>query len=138
VGFGNMLTSNIPSFEPQGFKKINLHGIKITGSLSSGIIATPTKGSIINWSAFVSVLGNYQDLGGVSNPLPPVLLDQNITEYKFTELNNYIDFVSPILAIQQFGLVRVEFEAEKMQSPSDINLALNIVTSYFYKYEGEE
>jgi hypothetical protein len=138
IGFGSFQASNLPSFKPEGFKKINLHGIKITGSLSGGMIALPIKGSIVNWSVYVSVLGQIQELGGVINPYSPIGLTQQIGTYKFTELNNHIDFVSPILAIEDFGIERVFFEAEKMQDPNNLDINLNITTTYFYKYEGEE
>ena len=138
IGLGSFEASTLPGFEPQGFKKINLHGIKITGSISGAPIASPIKGSIVNWSVYVYVLGQIQELGGVINPYLPINTSQNFQTYKLTELNNYIDFVSPILGVENFGLYRVNFEAEKMQDPANLNIDLNITTTYFYKFEGEE
>ena len=128
--------AGVCSFRPQGFKNIDVYGIKVTGLIISDP-SSLTLGAIIqNWGLAVNLTGTYAQLSGVYTNQSQTVLQNPVSIY----LDRYspeINFASPIKSLNNVSIQNLFIQANNGQLNTDIALAGGIQLTTYYKFEGE-
>jgi hypothetical protein len=128
--------AGVCSFTPQGFKNIDVFGIKLTGL----VISDPnnlTLGAIIsNWGVNVNLTGTYAQLSGVyANQSRPVV--QNPANIFLDRYSPEITFSSPIKSLTNVCIQNLYLQANNGELATDIALTGGVQLTTYYKFEGE-
>jgi hypothetical protein len=129
------------SFLPQGFKNIDVYGIKINGYVISNPAVGGFGGIVTNWALTLNLLGQNPTLNGVISqdvaPTPTIAQNQNWTTFSLSERSPEIQFFSPIKSVSNVIPKQLIFQAEQCQTATDFNLFAQINVTIYYKFEGE-
>jgi hypothetical protein len=130
AGFG------VCSFLPQGFKNIDVYGIKVTGLIISDP-ANLTDGAIIqNWGLAINLTGTYAQLSGVYGNQSQTI-NQNPQSIFLDRYSPEITFPSPIKSLNNVSIQNIFIQANAGQINTDIALTGGIQLTTYYKFEGE-
>jgi hypothetical protein len=131
------LAPNPAIFRPQGFKNIDVYGIKLAGNFTSDPNSATSNAVITNWGARISTVGTYSQISGVF----PNTLNLPVSESPVTiGLNNQnpeVEYPSPIKSVTNIIIDTIFFSAEHCQSLTDIALLSDVQLIVYYKFEGE-
>jgi hypothetical protein len=122
-------------FNVQGFKNINLYGIKMQGYCAPQI--TGTSGAIVDDFGFQMVIGGQNPiLGGdfSTNGYNAVTTNQPINLTKF---NSEFRFVTPIQSANFVEIGTFFAQGYGWQTASNIILTVNASFIVYYQFEGE-
>jgi hypothetical protein len=122
-------------FNVQGFKNINLYGIKMQGYCST--IITGTSGAIVEDFGFQMVIGGQSPiLGGSFSPngYSATITNQPINLTKF---NSKFEFSTPIQSANFIEIGTFFAQGYGWQTASDISLSINATFIVYYDFEGE-
>ena len=128
----NSLGSNILI---QGFKNIDLYGIKLNGSLFTDVGLLD--GAIVSDYGFdVSISGSAPRISGIAtSTFWPLTLNDN--EFIVGKYNNEINFVSPFSGVTAINIGRFQANGIGGESLNSITLDFKFSFTFYYKYEGE-
>lgn len=123
-------------FLPQGFKNIDVYGIKVTGN----IISDPsnlTDGGIVNdWGVILNTDGFYSEISGVySNQA--LTVTQNPATISLSRYQSYLEFPSPIKALTNISINNLYLQANFCQVNTDLAILGELQFTTYYKFEGE-
>ena len=131
------LAPNPAIFSPQGFKNIDVYGIKLAGNFTTDPNNLLYNGMIYNWGARITTTGTY---GQISAAIPNTL-NFTLNESPGTiGLNNYnpeVQYPSPIKSVSNIIIDTILFSAEHCQSAVDLALLCDVQLIVYYKFEGE-
>jgi hypothetical protein len=131
------LAPNPAIFRPQGFKNIDVYGIKLVGNFTSDPNSLTLNGIIYNWGARIRTTGSY---GQISSSIPNTLnfaINQNPDIIGLNNYNPEVKYPSPIKSVSNIVIDTVLFSAEHCQSAVDIALLCDVQLIVYYKFEGE-
>lgn len=122
-------------FNVQGFKNINIYGIKMQGYVTPQI--TGTSGAIVEDFIFQLVVnGQSPVLGGSFSPndYSAVITNQPINIGKY---NNEFKFINPIVSANFVEIGTFSAQGYGWQTLNNISLAINCSFIVYYQFEGE-
>ena len=131
------LAPNPAVFTPQGFKNIDVYGIKLAGNFTTDPNNLLYNGMIYNWGARVTTVGTY---GQISASIPNTLnlpLSESPSIIGLNNLNSEVEYPSPIKSVSNIIIDTILFSAEHCQSAVDLALLCDIQLIVYYKFEGE-
>ena len=139
VGTDNawIVSSGINSsiFQVEGFKNINLYGVKLISSVQSSIAGN--KGIVENYDLQILINGTEPQIGGKFS-VNDWGITQDITLLTLGKYANEVNFTEPIQSVKS---IRVNvFSAQGYSAQSLISIDLDIIFQlyFYYKFEGEE
>jgi len=122
-------------FQIQGFKNINLHGVKLQGYVQSPI--SGTYGIVEDYVFGFNLVGQSPSISGVfsTNNYNASLVSQ---EFRIGKYQNNIMFSDPIKSLTEIRLNY--FGASGWKNSSLLNIRLDLVVKFYfiYTFEGEE
>jgi len=131
------LAPNPAVFTPQGFKNIDVYGIKLAGNFTSDPNNLTLNGMIYNWGARITTVGSY---GQISASIPNTLnfaINENPQIIGLNNLNPEVEYPSPIKSVSNVIIDTIVFSAEHCQSAVDLALICDVQLIVYYKFEGE-
>jgi hypothetical protein len=129
-------TANEYIFNIQGFKNVNLYGIKILADVQSGINGS-SQGIVTDYNFRCYLTAQYPEVSGTftTNTYSAKTIPT------FLSLSKYHDHVNFVEPIKSFSSIRfIVFSAQGINSAlsTEISLDINMNLYLYYKYEGED
>lgn len=144
TGFNATINLNTGTqFFPQGFKNINLFGVRVNGMISTANSAAGGYGVVNQWKVNLSVLGQRQILGGTIpavTPSTPVSWNQTSSGIFFSNTCNYLDLPSPIQSVSQISWETLQIEGfapTLLAGVVDFSFDYAFNFTFYYRFEGE-
>lgn len=125
-------------FEIQGFKNINLYGVKMVGDIIPYI--TINRSSIIDdWSIRLVIVGQPPLISGniTSSSYTLNYADSESTVFQLTKYTNNINFASPIASASLLTFSVIKVSGIHCETDIDVGINADLNFTFFYKYEGE-
>jgi hypothetical protein len=120
----------------QGFKNINLYGIKLIGTAYTPV-ATAAHAILEDYSLNFSLTAQTPSISGVYT-----INDYNAVSYtnevRLSRFQNEIMFLDPIRSLTNISFNIFSAQGYSPQLLTDVRLSLNFTIYFFYKYEGED
>jgi len=128
-------TVNQSDFLIQGFKNINLYGIKLQGVVQSNLALN--KGIVEDYSFVIQLTGQVPSISGVftTNTWNANLYSNGVNLGKY---QNEIMFGEPIRSLSQINLNYFSAQGINNESLLNIRLDFNLKFYFLFKYEGED
>jgi hypothetical protein len=129
------------TFNIQGFKNINVHGITIVGNMFTSPLGTGNSIAVDDWIFYVQISGQVPLIGGNITATPN---DFNISYpgsnplISLSKYNTTINFADPITSVQNIKLIDVRASGESAQSLTSINLGWYGSFVVYYSYQDED
>ena len=131
--------AGISTFNIQGFKNVNIHGIEAVGDMAS-IVAFPNLVLVNDWSFRVRVNGQNSLVSGNITAAPNrynITVQANNPIFSLSRYNPYLELASPIQSATSIQLVGYRASGIGAQNLAAINLAWDMTFVVYYSYEGE-
>jgi len=125
----------------QGFKNVNLHGLKLVGSVQSDV---PGANAVIveDWDLDIKVNGTLPLLGSFATPSPNFWsINPNSAvnnSFYLGKYQNEISFKSPIQSVSSIEIESVYAQGIGYEVVGSINLVFRLNFVLYYTFEGEE
>ena len=122
-------------FKVQGFKNINLYGVKLMAGLNCPGLGNHAL--LSDWNFQVAITGQNPTIGGefITNTWPA---STNITNFRLGKYNNEIMFPDPIKSTTNVGINFFQAQGNNAESALGLNLDIVLQLIFYYKFEGEE
>lgn len=129
------LNGQFLNFAIQGFKNIDIYGVKMLGYVQSPIGGT-SAGIIEDYSFQIGIAGQNPQISGVitTNDYGGVTNNSNIQLSKY---QNEIMFVEPIKSSTSLSIGTFKAQGIHAESATQMSLNLEIQIIFYYKFEGE-
>ena len=129
-------STNETEFQVQGFKNIELHGIKLVGNVQCPITGG-NKGIVDDYAFNFVLTGQNPSISGtfISNGYA---VDQNVNEIRLTKFQNEIMFPDPIKSVTNIKIQNFQAQGYVPNNANTLTLNLILQIYFYYKYEGEE
>jgi hypothetical protein len=123
-------------FKIEGFKNINLYGIKLIGTAFSPV-ATAAHALIDDYSLNFSLTAQTPSISGVytTNDYNAVSFTNEVRLGKY---QNEIMFIDPITSLTNISFNTFSAQGYSPQLLTDVRLSLNFTIYFYYNYEGED
>ena len=126
----------------QGFKNINLHGIKIIGFVQSDVPASGNSVIVNDWSLNINVQGTLPLIGAFATTSPNYFnLDPNSSgnnSFFIGKYSNEIFFQSPIESVTSIQIQTLYAQGIGFEVLGSISLVFRLDFIFYYNYEGED
>jgi len=128
-------------FDIQGFKNIDIYGVKMTGDVQT-TTAAATGGVVIEDFAFdIFVNGQIPLVSGATNPVPNFFnLETTVpgtTRFRLSRNCSEIFFKDPIKSTKFIEFQSLHAQGVGAQTLGTISLDNDLTFVFYYKYEGE-
>jgi len=123
------------TFAIQGFKNINLYGIKMRGNVFSPIL-TSAHGIVEDYSLNFSITGQPPAISGVFS-VNDYAADPYNNAVRLGKFQDEIMFTDPIKSVTQISINTFSAQGTSNEIATDIRLNLIFQIYFFYKFEGE-
>ena len=131
------LAPNPAIFRPQGFKNIDVYGIKLAGNFTSDPNSATLNAMIYNWGARISTVGTYSQISGVFPNTLNIPVSESPNTIGLNNWNSEVEYPSPIKSVTNIIIDTIFFSAEHCQNALDIALLSDVQLIVYYKFEGE-
>ena len=123
-------------FNIQGFKNVNLYGIKILADVQSGLSGT-SQGIVTDYNFRCYLTGQYPEVSGTftTNTYGATTIPTFITLGKY---HNHVNFVDPIKSFSSIRFIVFSAQGINNALSTEINIDVNLNLYLYYKYEGED
>lgn len=123
-------------FQPQGFKNIDVFGIRVNGEIQSSPSSATQKAQIDSWSIILNAVGTYPLLSGnfSNQAITPTQAPTTISLNRFA---NFVEFSSPIKSVSNICVNNIYIQASECQVNTDIDLTGQLLFTVYYRFEGE-
>ena len=128
--------SDQSDFKIQGFKNIDLYGVKLVGNIQCPI-AGGNKGIVDDYSFNISLTGQTPSVSGIFTN-NSYSVDSNVNEIRLSKYQNEMIFADPIKSCTDISLNTFSAQGYAPNNSTDLTLNLIFQVYFFYKYEGEE
>ena len=127
-------------FNVQGFKNINVFGVKVIGDIGTEV--TPLLGGAIptDWAVGISINGEIARINGfidTTNDFNITQLNSEANNFNLSRFNPEVEFSSPIESVQSISIFELKANGSGGQTSGNLNLQYNLNFIVYYKYEGE-
>ena len=123
-------------FNIQGFKKIDIYGVEMVGSVHTDTGAND--GAIISDYGFAIGIGG---TGALVSGSPGLINDwsitQNSNQFYLSRYTPKINFESPFSGVKEVSFGIFNAQGNNGETLNSISLDLNLTFVFYYKYEGE-
>jgi hypothetical protein len=128
--------STLSTFNIEGFKNINLYGVKMLGNVQS-VVAIGNRGIVTDYNMDVEITGTVPKISGTftTNGYNINTSTPNIQLGKF---QNTIMFSDPIQSVSQIKINNFKAQGLVPESGIGINLNMFLTFYFYYRYEGED
>jgi hypothetical protein len=123
------------TFAIQGFKNINLYGIKMRGNVFSPIL-TSAHGIVEDYSLNFSINGTPPSISGVFTA-NDYAADPYNNAVRLGKYQDEIMFSEPIQSVTQISINTFSAQGSAAELLTDVRLNLIFQIYFFYKFEGE-
>ena len=123
-------------FKPEGFKNIDVYGISITGEIISDPSSTTLGGIIDTWGVLLNTNGFYSEISGTFSNQALTVTENPLT-ISLSRYANYIEFQSPIKALQNISFNNLYIQASSCQTTTNLSIFGQLQLNVYYKFEGE-
>lgn len=145
IGTNNYFAGSISldsTINIQGFKNINVHGIYLSGTVTTLPTAPPlTKCLVEDWNIGVRINGQMPIVGNdiTVSPNQWVLNTTTVAiqNYRLGKYNNKVEFGSPIQSVTSIDLNTLQVSGIGNESTVDQNLTWNLNFVVYFTFEGE-
>lgn len=129
------------TFNIQGFKNIDLYGIKMTGDVQTQVGAA-TGGVVVDDFGFdIYVDGSLPLISGAVDPGVNFwnleVSNVGAKTFRLSRNQNEINFAAPIKSVKYFNFERLVAQGVAAQTAGTISLDYDLTFTFYYKYEGE-
>jgi hypothetical protein len=126
---------NTSVFKVQGFKNINLHGVKMVANIQSGI-ATANKGIVDDYKFFIELTGQTPSISGefTTNGYG---ITTNTNDVFIGKYNNEMMFAEPIKSCTEIRIHEFQAQGYVPANSNSLTLSLFVQFYFYYKFEGE-
>jgi len=124
------------NFKVQGFKNINLYGIKLSLAIVNQI-TNSDQGIIEDYNFAITFSGQIPSISGVFNP-NGLSINPNVGEVYLGKYNNQLMFAEPIKSCNDISINALSLQGYSPQSLTSLSLYIKGQIIFFYKYEGED
>ena len=124
------------NFTVQGFKNINLYGIKLSLTLINQI-TNSDQGIIDDYNFGITFTGQIPSISGVFSP-NGLSINSNKGEVYLGKYNNHLMFAEPIKSCNNIVIESLGLQGYSPQSLTSLSLYIKGNIIFFYKYEGED
>lgn len=127
--------TDVTTFNVQGFKNINLHGIKLMGSVQSEL--NTNYGIVEDYSFFLQLTGQTPSISGTFST--PNNWGANLfqNQLRIGKYQNEINFAEPIKSLSTISISNFSAQGYNNNSPLSIRLEFFVQLYFFYTFEGE-
>ena len=136
------LKDNVSTFNIQGFKNINIHGIEAVGDFGNNRNTNTNFGSVVSdWSYRFSLTGTVSQVSGNITTSPNSFLFTLPITNPLIDLSKFqpkITFADPIQSVKTISLVGVRAYGTSAESLTTVNIGWLMNFVFYYSYEGEE
>jgi len=129
----NLPTNN---FTVQGFKNINLYGIKLLSGIRNGI-TNSDQGIVEDYNFSIGFTGQIPSISGEYNP-NGLSINPNVGEVYLGKFNNELRFTDPIKSCSNISIAGFTAQGHTPQSLTSLTLDIIVQIIFYYKYEGED
>jgi len=135
LGIGSVFSTQC-DFNIQGFKNIDLYGVKLVGDCYPTYLPAGRKGLVENWGLDMELQGNPAIIGG----------NFGIDNYGFVQGSNYItlskylnhyELADPIKSVTEIKIVNLTASGYEFELATNLNLTYFFTLIFYYKFEGE-
>jgi hypothetical protein len=130
-------SSLLPSdFTVQGFKNINLYGIKVIGNVQNGV-PTANKCIVDDWDFNIQFNGTTPIIGGTFTNNGYAMV-RDVNEVRLGKYQNEIMYAEPIQSVTEISVS--SFSAQGYVPANNVQVTLDLVVQiyFFYKYQDED
>lgn len=129
------------TFNPQGFKNINIFGVDVIGSIQT-LPTSLTGGVVVNdWYQDLFINGQIPILSGTVTAAPNFWnIDSTSTQAANFAIGKYtssIKFASPIQSVRSIVFEEMRAQGNSVQTVGSVNLAWDLNYIFYYQFEGE-
>jgi hypothetical protein len=123
-------------FTIQGFKNIDLYGVKLVANIQCPI-AGGNKGIVDDYSFNISLVGQTPTVSGIFTT-NDYAASTNVNEVRLTKYQNEIMFSDPIKSCTNISVNTFSAQGYVPNNTTDLTLNLILQVYFYYRYEGEE
>lgn len=130
----------VSTFNIQGFKNVNIHGIEAVGTVS-GRSGLNYGGLVTDWAFDLQILGQVPQISGNITASPnrysatiSYPLIQSIT---LAKMNPSINFADPIQSVKEIRINNLFATGNNLETTGFLHLGWSITFVVYYTYEGE-
>lgn len=136
-------SSQSSTFNIQGYKNVNIHGIEVIGSIQSFQPNVTDNCIVQDWGTTLQIQGGTipQVSGNITSAPNDWLLDNSSAFARlFTigKFQNKVMFSSPFESVQSIRLLNINASGIGAQTNVSVSLQWNLQWVFYYTYEGEQ
>ena len=129
-------TPAITDFNIQGFKNIDLYGIKMVGNCYPTLATASRQGLVNDWGIDLRLRGNFPLIGGVFGV-------NNFGFYlggdlvSLTKYQNDYKLADPVKSVYEIQIINLNAQGIQTENATAIDLTYDVTLIFYYKFEGE-
>lgn len=122
-------------FNIEGFKNINLYGVKMIGNIQS--LVTGNHGIVDDYNFNLSITGTTPKISGIFTT-NGYNISTSSTNIQLGKYDNTVMFSDPIQSCTQIKINEFEAQGYVPETFAGIDLEMNLTFYFYYKFEGED
>jgi len=136
-------TTRSSTFNIQGFKNVNIHGIELNGYVQSFQPNVTDNCIVQDWTSVLQLQGGTipQVSGNITtapNQWPIDNTSAFARIFALGKFNTKVNFASPFESVQSIRFLNFDANGIGAQSLTSVSLAYNLQWVFYYTYEGEQ
>lgn len=129
--------SGVSRFDIQGFKKIDIYGVRCDGAVQGQLTGT-SQAIVQDWSFQIGINGLVPLISGsVDTSTDFWSIKTNTTQFQLGKYVNEVRFESPYSGVSSINFNNFRAQGNNAETASSIQLGLDLQFTFYYKYEGE-
>jgi len=136
ASFGTSSTYNI-----QGYKKINVYGIDVVGTVGTNTTSATGGISVDDWAIDVLIEGQQPLVGGNITAIPNfylIAIDQPANKnFPISKYSPSLKFATPYESVQFIQILGSHVYGSGFQTAGSVNIFMNLNFVVYYNFEGE-
>jgi hypothetical protein len=128
--------SAITDFNIQGFKNVNIFGVKMVGNVYPTVPTASRQGLVEDWGIDLQLVGNPQLIGGnfgVNN----FGFYQGGNLISLSKYQNDYKLFDPIQSVTEIQIINLNASGIQAEANTGIELTYDVTLIFYYKFEGE-
>ena len=132
-----VIQQGLSTFNIQGFKRIDLYGMQMTGTVQTD--AGAADGAIVeDYSFSVGIVGQVPLVGGIKTVAPDFWnIGQQVTNYNLGKFSNSVMFETPYTGLSALAFQEFRAQGNNAETLNSVSLDIKLEFVFYYKFDGE-